>query len=522
MELLDENFGISFFMQYFGGRVLDKISFSKDEPQSKRQRLTIFYLKTLEQLCENNGWEFDEESVSALLNKQAALDKIIDEKRDMEQLLCSLLGQDYEELYNKDIVVQWEECIAQCLCMQEFEDIFKYFFQQKIQELENGQQKIIDKLEQIQIKDEIIRKESMDRERQVSLQEALEDMDAGDYEKAIAKFKQINYWTEDSHIKFSCQFYIGFCYAKQNIPDRLKKALSWFQKAERCCDYETDDAVLLLRNIALTYLYIGESEDRLSNYEMSNSYFRKIITILKKEDSLDYYDAIIHIARNYLDICDDVPSDKTLLYLEAAELLMCSLFDEDCELNAELFAILVHNMARVYYHKAEKVDSKYIKTAQQLYEYVLTTDYAKQNTAFLAMTNENAGMAYQYDLENRLENAKIAIGFYETAAALYQSEDVLRDEYRISNAKLNIAAACKMVYAFTGEEKYFKKSITNLREVTSKGVYTHRNTLFFRTYLMQLDLYTRVPALHLGLACSVMSIVMQMILKRQEKNILSR
>jgi hypothetical protein len=155
----------------------------------------------------------------------------------------------------------------------------------------------------------------------------------------------------------------------------------------------------------------------------------------------------------------------------------------------ELTYVLVHNAARLFFQKAEKIDDKYMKTAQQLYKYVLDMDYVKENKELLAMLNINAGMAFQYDENDKFENAKKALAYYECGKDLYESIDEVNYQSEIANAELDIAAAYKTIYHFTGDEKDFRKCLDLTNGIIGKIKYSPKNSLLLRTYLMQLYLY---------------------------------
>ena len=130
-----------------------------------------------------------------------------------------------------------------------------------------------------------------------------------------------------------------------------------------------------------------------------------------------------------------------------------------------------------------------MKKARELYEYVLTMEYVKQNKELFAMTNINTGMSYQFDVENKVENAKKAIAYYEIGISLYESIEADSFKYEISNAKLDIASAYKTIYRFSKNDDCFNKSNDKINEIINKEKYNPNNSLLLRTYLLQLNLY---------------------------------
>ncbi|MBD5463205.1 MAG: hypothetical protein HDR24_09145 [Lachnospiraceae bacterium] len=495
-------YGIQFFMQYLGGKVLDKIPSFLQNNLIEKEKWFEFYEKTLEVLCKKMGWEFDAASVRReLKDEEFVLDDIQDEI-STDRILCKLLGKDYDGYYGSDIENQWIKCIIQCIKLPEFDIIYKSFYIDKIDDLQRGQKQILDEIKQIKIthknmEEEWKRKETdLINEKNISeFKNAMEDVENGDYESAIMKFKKVNCWADD-RTKFISYFKIGFCYSQLNDVDRYKKALIWFLKAEKICDYQKDDVVLLFRNIALTYIFIGQKENKIDNYNKSNEYFEKVAIYIKDEEQLYYYETLIHIARNYMDMCDEVSMNEVSEYLQISESIMMFICCCECNLTEEMLYVLVHNMARLFYHKAEKIDAKYMKTAQELYEYVLDMNYVKKNNELLAMSNINTGMSFQYDFNDKMKNAKKAIAFYEIGISLYEADNASKYQYEILNTKLDIASAYETIYCLSVEEKYFEKCMDLTNEIIGKVNYNPQNSLLFRTYILQLYLY--IEALKLG------------------------
>lgn len=380
--------------------------------------------------------------------------------------------------------------------------IYKNFYSEKIDDLEESQKQILDEITHIKIthknmEEEWKRKETeLINEKNLSeFKDAIEDVENEDYESAIMKFKKVNCWADD-RIKFISFFKIGYCCLQSNDEGRYKKALKWFLKAEKICDYQKDDVLLLFRNIALVYILIGEKESKIENYNKSNEYFKKIILNIKDADFLCFYEALIHIARNYMDMCDEVSMNQVYEYFEISESIMLFICCCKCNLTEDMLYVLVHNMARLFYHKAEKVDAKYMKTAQELYKYVLDMNYVKKNKELLAMSNINAGMSFQYDINDKMENTKKAIAYYEIGISLYGGNDATKYQYEIINAELNIASAYKTIYSISSEKGYFKKCLNLTNKIIGKVKYNPNNSLLLRTYMLQLYLY--IEALKLG------------------------
>lgn len=493
IKFIVDMFGNQFFVQYLGEKILDKIGLLFSKNKVSKKTLKEFYQKVFELLCNEMGWEFDCNAIDRELEDEDFLLNKIKDKNNMDRILCKLLGNDYNKRYSNKIKKCWEKCISQCALMPEFEFIHKSIIEEQIAELLSYEKEILTEIKQIKHVDSekgYTRYEEPIKENKIAeFEQALEYIEDGEYELAIEAFKKANCQLNDEHEKYVSYFMIAFCYSQLNSEDGYDYALKWYLKSENKFNLHDEDRLLLYRNIALTYIYIGQSRNKIDNYKKSNEYFKKVILNFKDSNKLYYYEALIHIARNYMDMCDELPMDEVADYLEKSEIIMSLVFCSECELTEELIFVLIHNMARVFYHKAEKVDSKYMKTAQKLYEYAAKLKYAKQNQDMLAMLNINIGMSYQYELQNELQNVKKAIIYYENGIQLYETINGIKYRKQIENAKLNIASAYKTIYNFSHDLQYFKNAIDIAKEIINQEKYTIENSLLFRTYILQLYLY---------------------------------
>ena len=126
-EILNEflnAYNISFFLQYIGSKGLDSLIGVKKERTFEEKRVLLFD-KTLEGLCLKKGWEYDSRAVYDKFG-DICVDKLDDDIYTAE-CLYKLLGQDYKNLYGKDIIVEWKQCLIECVAGKEFEDIYKEF-----------------------------------------------------------------------------------------------------------------------------------------------------------------------------------------------------------------------------------------------------------------------------------------------------------------------------------------------------------------------------------------------------------
>lgn len=476
IDFLSSTFGLQFFLQYIAGKGLDKIPYYKNKKKDGISIYYEFFSEALELLCKKNNWEYDINSVYEVINKENI--KICDEINTNE-VLSKLLGREYE----LDISAQWKECITQCLKLPKFDDVFKTYLIDEIEQLKIKNGKLEQALEKRR-KDQIEKKTSL-------LNGALSDIETQEYDTAISKLKQLNCWEKNEKTKFMCLFNLGFCYAKLEGVDNYKKALKWFSKAEKIGDKARDDIVLLYNNMALTYTYLGRNENKIQNYNESIKYYNKVISNCDDNDELYYYSALIHTATNYMDMCDEISIDKVNTYLTCSEAILLYVCYSKCELTEDLLYVLEHNLARLYYQKAEKVDIKYIKISQKLFESLLKQEYVKHNKELLAMLNINTGLAFYGDteMEKKLDNARSAISYYEIGIEVYKNLNKKLYRHEIMGAQINIAAAYKSIYRFTNDLSDFNECIQITNKVIKKCGYDPQNSLRFRAYLLQLDIY---------------------------------
>ena len=498
---LVSTYGIQFFLQYLGGKAIDKFTdLTIKQELTIEEKWLLLFNRTLELLCKKRNWEYDNEAVSTFLNdEQLSFDKLNDKKYASE-CLCKLLGQSYNIDYGEEIINDWQECMQECLVQKEFDELFKKYGLTKLSEIEDFNKEILkfknDALKKISIlegdKDRWKEREEyrIDKEKEEELKVALQEVEDGEYEKAIERLKKVNVWAKDQGIKYTCCYKIAYCYSQlaRNTSD-YKRVIKWFEKAEKISSPERDDVVLLYRNIALVYIYIGMKENKIDNYNKSNSYFKKSLQYLSDDDTYFFIDIIIHIARNYMDMCDEIEVSKANEYLDIAMSLMYSIFVSCDTLSEEQAYILFHNMARTYYHKGEKEGkNEYLSIAQDLYLSVLDMNYTKADNMRLAMTNENIAMAYQYDISKQEENKRKAITYHNIAKGLYQAENQSDCKRDIANINLGIATVYQGLYNLKNLDEDYQQAEDIIDEIIKELDYMPNNSFSVRVLLAKMKL----------------------------------
>lgn len=376
---LGKTFGKQFFLQYFFSKGLDKLG-NRMESKILKAGLWELFDETYKCLCDRNRWEYNIDAVhDSLQKKSISIDKLSDIDY-VNSFLCEILGENYTQYYDVNISEQWYQCLCECMVMPKFEKLYMIFQIDKIKNIEDDLKNKITSEEAWRMREvaerekngaKAIEKElNKELDQKIEYELAIKAMEAEEYEKAIDGFRKIGILTTDEKIKYQCLYNESFCYSKlANDVEGYQKAIYFYQKAEKYVDTSRDDAVLLYRNIALLYTYIGQEQEKVLNYKSANNYFEKVLECAKDGD--DYYivDVILHIARNYMDMCDEVSMNEVKDNLSIAFVLMVGvcLVNGD-ELSVEQAYLLLHNMGRVFYHIAEKEDMPQLrKQAQELY-----------------------------------------------------------------------------------------------------------------------------------------------------------
>lgn len=495
---LSQTFGKQFFLQYFFSKGLDKFGNTIGKRHSKAGLKELFE-ETYRCLCEENGWEYDIDAVFDSLEKNVLG---IDKLNDMEYVnnfLCEILGKDYQDYYEADIAEQWYQCLCRCMQEPRFEKVRETFQFKKIEDLEDkfenftSSEEAWRKREAEERKEKRAEKQKRDQEFQQKLEFELAEqaLDAGEYQEAVEGFRKASIWNTDEHIKYMCLYNEAYCYGKlARDANGYQKAIRFFQKAEKLADASRDDVVLLYRNTGILFIYLGEEQNKVLNYKKANEYLEKILECAGEEDEYYVVDVILHIARNYMDMCDELPLDEVRgsLYL-ALNLMMEVYLVRGDTLSEEHAYILLHNMGRVFFHLAEKEEMPQLfKQARELYREVLGMNFVKRDNERLAMANLNIGMAYQCDSSEETKNLNKALAYYQIALDLYQSSEK-KSTQPVWNVRLNMAEVCGRLYAVTREGKWFEKAEKQLKDMQDKVNAAPGNSLYLRVNLSLMKLY---------------------------------
>lgn len=496
---LGETFGKQFFLQYFFSKGLDKVG-NRVESRIIKAGLWELFDETYKCLCNQNGWEYNIDAVHNSLQKNSmSIDKLSDIGY-VNSFLCEILGEDYVENYDIDISEQWYQCLLECIAMPKFEKVYKIFQIDKIQKLESGLENKITHEEAWKIREATERERTVEKglseefDQKMEYELAIQAMDDGEYKEAIDRFKRVSIWNRDEKIKYLCLYNEAYCYGKlAKDVEGYKKAIKFFQKAEKYADDSRDDVVLLYRNIALLFIYIGEEQEKVLNYKSANKYFEKVLECAKDGDEYYVIDVTLHIARNYMDMCDEVSMDEVKDTLSTAFVLMIGIYlVNGDEFSEEQAYILMHNMGRLFYHISEKEDMPQLrKRAQELYIEVLQMDFVKRDKKRFALVNLNLGMAYQYDRAEGTENLEKALSYYQVALDTYKGLDVNGSKHSVLNLKLDMAEVHSQLYGRTGKKEYFVKAEQLLNSVGEQVDAMPYNSLYLRIKLSLMNLYYR-------------------------------
>lgn len=495
---LSEKLGKQFFLQYFFTKGLDIVG-NKVWSRTLKAGLWELFDEAYKCLCNQNGWEYNIDAVHNSLQKNSMSIEKLSNIDYVNNFLCEILGDNYAENYDIDISEQWYQCLQECITMPKFEKVYKMFYIDKMQKLEGDLENKITHEEVWGIREAAERERAVEKglseefDQKMEYELAIQAMDDGEYKEAIEKFKKVSIWNKDEKIKYLCLYYEAYCYSKlAKNAEGYQKAIKYFQKAEKYADVSRDDVVLLYRNIALLFIYTGEEQEKVFNYKKANNYFEKVLECAKDGDKYYVIDVILHIARNYMDICDEVSMDEVKDNLSIAFVLMMEIYlVNGDELSEEQAYILMHNMGRLFYHISEKEDMPQLrKQAQELYTEVLQMDFVKRDKERFALVNLNLGMAYQYDCSEGTENLEKALGYYQVAFDIYKGLDI-NGSSRVLNLRLDMAEVYSQLYKRTEKEEYFVKAEQLLNSVGDQVDAMPYNSLYLRIKLSLMNLYYR-------------------------------
>lgn len=243
----------------------------------------------------------------------------------------------------------------------------------------------------------------------------------------------------------------------------------------------------------MLFIYIGEEQEKVLNYKRADNYLEKVLECAKDGDEYYVIDVILHIARNYMDMCDEVSMIEVKENLSIAFALMMGVYlVNGDELSEEHAYILMHNMGRVFYHISEKENMpQLIKQAQELYIEVLQMDFVKRDKERFALVNLSLGMAYQCDYAEGTENLEKALGHYQIAFDIYKSLDIYGSKHSMWNLRLNMAEVYSLLYEQTEKEEFFVQAEQLLNSVGRQVDAMPYNSLYLRMKLSLMKLYYR-------------------------------
>jgi tetratricopeptide (TPR) repeat protein len=484
-------------MEYFFSKSFDNLG-NKLASKFCKKDLSELFKDIYGCFCQKNGWEFNIDEVYKLLkNKTISFDKLNDENY-VNSFLQEVLGSDFRENYKVNFKDQWNKCLQDCITEPKYEKLYKAFEFDKIvnieNKIENYEKKEADwrkrEISQREKNSEIITENGTDNtsDQKHEFEIAIKAMEAEEFEEAIKGFTKVSIWSNDEQKKYICLYYKAYCYSKlAKNADGYNLALKYFQKAEKHLNILRDDAVLLYRNIGLVYTYIGEIKEKVFNYKKANEYFEKALLYANEKDEYFVIDVNLHVARNYMDISDEVPMSEVLdnLSLAMVKMMAIDLLAGDV-ISEEHDFILSHNMGRVFFHLAEKENKPqcYIK-ARELYFKVLKMDIVRRDRERLAMVNVNLGMTYYRDYP------KDALIYYQRAYDIYKGLDNFTCNNKMLNLQFDMAEAYSKLYFQTKNEEKFQKSENLLLQIVEMVDAMPYNSLYLRIYLSLMKLYYR-------------------------------
>ena len=491
-EFIKSTFGIQFVLQYIAGKVIDEIKQKVVRCTDESELLYQLFDDSLKEMCEKMKWEYDSTAVYEELCKNDLDLSNLDNRYNAEEFLLKLVGN---ESYDEKILDIWYDCLKSKLKDDKYNLIFKDYTLLNFAEIKTEMGSILDYIKKVTPQEkndgwEEREKNNEKKKYEEQFQLALQEIEDENYQKAIELLKNIRVWNKaDRLIRYLCAYKIGFCYSQIACDlDGLERAIKWFEKAEEISNSE-DDRVLLYRNIALLYICLGEKEDKIKNYKKSNLNLYKSLEYLGEDDDFYMNDIIIHIARNHMDMCDELPLNEVNENLDIAEKLMLGICEKNSGLSEEQIFILIHNLARLYYHRAEKNGLyDYNTLARECYISLLKLNYTTSYPAEAALVNNNIGLTYLAGYSNDSENINRAIKHFEIAEKLYMSQSKQKYNSEIWNIRLNIASSYGTLYKINECENDFNKANELIDDIIKNVKYNLNNSLILRTYILRLSI----------------------------------
>lgn len=462
----------SLFLEYFFEKVLD---FGVDKLLGKKNPndICLFIEESYRMLCEEHGLEYDLDSIHKTLDLcDFSLDDFENESK-LNEILSLILGKDYTNKYNFDIVGEWEKCIEKCLMNPDYSNI-----------LLGKNYKVIKKLVSTNDIKSIHYSDTSNIDEFVEAEKLVE---IGKYEEAISKFKKLLVYLDDRDLNYKVLFNIASCYFYVDEKDCYKQCVEYFHRAERILNEEIDDVVWLYRNLALAYTHLGACTNKVDNYKKAEVYFLKELDKISNKDDILVADILINLSSIYQDLLNDVPLDSRFIYLYRSQRLLSYVFEHNYNVTNELYFIAVYTYARNYLKMAELISDEFVDYACELLEQILKDDYVKQDKFSRALVYVTLGSAY---IHKYIDNDKIneSIIFYSKAIEIYK-ESPLKYYNKILEGQLALADAFIRKFQIFKNKDDLYKANDLLLIVSNKLSNDLSNSILLRTYITQLRMY---------------------------------
>jgi hypothetical protein len=497
-EFIIETFGLQFILQFMGGKVIDYIK-DKNRVLFDEDDLGTLFFDVFELLFKKNNLEFDAGSIFDIIDTMELRPKEIEKEDVVAEILRYILGEDYEERYGTNYVSDWSESLKECIVNRKYDLLFKKMILNKSEYFDENLDKIYKEFTNIRI--EIDNNLANEEDRWKKLEEnrseqeleiALMYIEDKEYDLAIKSLKKISVWTKQPQIKFFCNFKLGFCYSKleQNV-NGYRKAIKYLMKSEKYTNPENSDMVLLFLNLGLLFTMIGTEEEKVKNYEIANQYFENALEYIKEDDTEYMIDIMLHISRNIIDVCDELQFKEVDHHLTYSMLQMLDIYFKNEKLSEFHGYMLLHNLGRMFYHKAEKEGkSELLGIARSFYLAALDMNYVKKNKNDFAIVNENIAFSYFYDTEYEFkEKIEKSLAYSTIAYKLYEDICEKKHDHRIIEIQLFRSILYRKLYSEKHNVRDYELSEEILMNILHKISYLPKNSINIRTYLAIIELY---------------------------------
>lgn len=448
----------TFIVEYATSKTLDgvlaKITKSKD--LSVGEQLISALSESLERLCREMKWEYDEKAIPETFIYSISDVKSLSKKEQLKKILQASIGQTIDE----EILDIWAQFFEETISANKYQKIYNIYLLNSIQEtnikLLNINNDITD------IKQYINNSQPKDLFNDDYIY-ALNQVKVGKFETAIDTFMRIKSSSDGVKNK-KITYDIGFYFLKwaelsNNDEAILINAIEYLREATQFSDkYDEDDDYLIFRNLARAYENLASHKNKLENYKNAEKYILKAIDIAKNIDNNIYDLYLLNLDLARINECLSAASSisDAKVYLEKAVEIYKNFVTSEMELPEEQLFVLYHNIARMLEKKAElNADYGVLDSAIEYYIQADNIPFAsiEKNPAQYALVHNNLGNIFYLK---------------DTISSIDSIKDNLEDSNEWIEESLRHYKLALDVYSLEKNKNEYLRTLTNIARVHSR------------------------------------------------------